>query len=177
MHIILGLLGAIVTILVLLKRLDDVGIDLGWLNPFAWRRRAFRDRLETNPIYAVDVPLDAAGLMLLAVAKRDGELTGLEKATILDLYQEELQLSRKDANALLGTSAHLLHNAGTLTYNLEKVLKPSSEHFSKEQARSTIEMMEQIARTDGTASTEQLALINEARAVLLSRWEAKGKWS
>jgi len=35
MHIILGVLGAIVTILVLLNRLADAGIDVGWLNPFA----------------------------------------------------------------------------------------------------------------------------------------------
>ena len=40
MHIILGALGSIVTILYMLDRL---GIDIGGLNPFYWyRRRAFR---------------------------------------------------------------------------------------------------------------------------------------
>jgi len=39
MHFILGLLGTIVTILILLNRLADAGIDLGGLNPFLWHRR------------------------------------------------------------------------------------------------------------------------------------------
>lgn len=39
MHIVLGLLGTLVTILWLLYRLAEMGIDLGGLNPWAWRRR------------------------------------------------------------------------------------------------------------------------------------------
>ena len=37
MHIILGVLGAVITILILLNRLAEAGIDLGGLNPFLWR--------------------------------------------------------------------------------------------------------------------------------------------
>ena len=54
MHIILGFLGAVVTILVLFKRLSDAGIDIGWLNPFAWRRRrAWRNKYQGNPIFSL----------------------------------------------------------------------------------------------------------------------------
>lgn len=39
MHIVLAVLGSLVTILILLNRLKGLGIDFGWLNPFTWHRR------------------------------------------------------------------------------------------------------------------------------------------
>lgn len=39
MHIILSVLGAVITILILFNRLNANGIDIDWLNPFAWKRR------------------------------------------------------------------------------------------------------------------------------------------
>ena len=39
MHIILGALGTIVTILWLLHRLAEMGVSLGGLNPWLWQRR------------------------------------------------------------------------------------------------------------------------------------------
>ena len=60
MHIVLGLLGAIVTILVLLSRLADAGISLGGLNPFLWhRRRKWQNKMSGDPIFQVDHPMDA----------------------------------------------------------------------------------------------------------------------
>ena len=60
MHIIFGLLGTIVTILILLNRLADAGIDLGGLNPFLWsRRRKWRKQYEGNPVFKIENPMDA----------------------------------------------------------------------------------------------------------------------
>jgi hypothetical protein len=41
MHIIMGILGSIITILVLTNQLSRLGIDVGKLNPFAWHRQWF----------------------------------------------------------------------------------------------------------------------------------------
>lgn len=72
MHI-LAILGAIITILILMRRLDDAGIDIGWLNPFLWRRRRkWRNQLEANPLFSIESPRDLAALLAVAVAKRDG---------------------------------------------------------------------------------------------------------
>ena len=74
MHIILGLLGVIVTILVLLNRLNQGGIDIGWLNPFSWaRRRKFRKEYELHPAFTLESPLDVAALFMVAVAKINGD--------------------------------------------------------------------------------------------------------
>ena len=60
MPAILGLLGTIVTILWLLYRLAEMGIDLGGLNPFLWRRRRkWKKHYEANPIYKIDSPMEA----------------------------------------------------------------------------------------------------------------------
>lgn len=64
MHIILGLLGTIVTILVLINRAQDARIDIGWLNPFTWhRRRAFRNQYQANPAFCLESPMDSAALL------------------------------------------------------------------------------------------------------------------
>ena len=54
MHVILGALGLIVTILILIKRLSDVGIDIGWLDSFKWnRRRKWRQNYRSNPVFDI----------------------------------------------------------------------------------------------------------------------------
>lgn len=67
MHIVLGLLGSIITILFLLDRL---GIDLGGMNPFYWyRRRAFSEKYSSDPIYSIEDPVHVAALMIIGAAK------------------------------------------------------------------------------------------------------------
>ncbi len=80
MHIILGVLGIVVTILILLNRLSESGIDIGWLNPFSWyRRRKYRQQHDLNPIFKLESPLDIAALYLVGVAKADGDITVSQK--------------------------------------------------------------------------------------------------
>jgi len=51
MHIVLGILTSLIAILYFL---DRMGIDLGGLNPFYWRRRrAWARKYGGDPIYAV----------------------------------------------------------------------------------------------------------------------------
>ena len=73
MHVLLGLLGTIVTILVLLYRLSDIGINLGGLNPFSWRRRrAWQQKLEANPIFSLEDPREVAAVLLVGTAEHVG---------------------------------------------------------------------------------------------------------
>ena len=80
MHILLGLLGSIVTILFLLDRL---GIDLGGLNPFGWRRRrAWAKKYGGDPIYSVEDPIHVAALLVIGAAKINGDLTATQNEYI-----------------------------------------------------------------------------------------------
>ncbi len=85
MHILLGLLGSIVTILYIL---DRFGIDLGGLNPFYWyRRRAFAKKYGADPIFSIEDPVHVASLLVIGVAKLDGDLTAAQKAMAQEQFE------------------------------------------------------------------------------------------
>lgn len=177
MHIVLGFLGTVVTILWLLHRLAEMGIDLGGLNPWLWqRRRKWRQQYETNPIFAINDPMDSTALLMTAVAKADGDMTSAEKDELLAVFQEEFSLSKRDAAGLLLASTHLLGRGEEVRSNLEGVLKPSLESFSEEQAGSAIGLLKRISESGGPASEQQIDLIISASEILNKRATPRGKW-
>lgn len=96
MHIVPGILGTIITILILLNRLAEAGIDLGGLSPFLWRRRRrWQKQYEGNPIYKIESPLDVTALLATASVKSDGDMSSEEKAELLGLFQSEFNMSKK----------------------------------------------------------------------------------
>ncbi len=143
---ILAILGVIVTILILLKRLADAGIDLGGFNPFLWqRRRNWKAKLEGNPIYQIDSPMDAVALYMLAVVKADGDMTKEDKHTILDLFVNEFKLSQKEAASLMASSSHLLGDGEEAQENVAKVFEKSLQNFSDSQMQSSRELIRKAA--------------------------------
>ncbi|MES9814139.1 MAG: hypothetical protein ABW161_15175 [Candidatus Thiodiazotropha sp.] len=83
MHIVLGALGAIITILILVNRLSDNGIDIGWLNPFAWKRRhEWSKKYHANPVFSIQSPMDVTALLMVALAKSEGDMSADQKNEI-----------------------------------------------------------------------------------------------
>lgn len=177
MHIVLGLLGALVTLLVVLHRLADAGIDLGGLNPFLWRRRrAWRQKFEANPIFSLEQPIDVAALLVAGVAKIDGDMSVEEKRALLGEFETTFSLSEAKAAALLGSSAHLIGDGEVMRTQLDSVLAPHTERFSKGQVESILEMMERVAHIDGAPTTSQLSLIDGVRRALAPPEPEQGTW-
>jgi len=177
MHVILGLLGAIVTILVLLSRLADAGISLGGLNPFLWhRRRKWQNKMSGDPIYQVDHPMDATALLLTAAAKIDGDISSEQKAMLIESYESEFKLSKKDAAALSISSAYLLGDGQAIRGNLSKVLKPSLPNFSKAQADSAKSLLGRLNGLDASPNPLRVEFIDEAIRLLDEPFGDKGKW-
>ncbi|MBL1321238.1 MAG: TerB family tellurite resistance protein [Methylophaga sp.] len=146
MHIVLALLGSIATILMILSRLADAGIDLGGLNPFLWnRRRKWRKKYDGNPLFKIDTPLDATAILMVATAKADGDMSREDKTLLLNLFETKFNLSKKDAAGLMISSAHLLGNGKEFTKNVKSFLEPSKASFSDIQANSAIELVSTIA--------------------------------
>lgn len=151
MHIILGVLGTIVTILILLNRLAEAGIDLGGLNPFLWnRRRKWQKIYSGNPIYKIESPMDATGILMVAAVKADGDMTREDKKDILYLFENEFNLSKKDAAGLMTSSVHLLGDGAEVRDNVGKFLSLSLSNFTEEQACSAVSLISQVA---GNADT------------------------
>ncbi len=179
MHIILGVLGSIVTVLWLLHRLAEMGIDLGGLNPWLWRRRRrWRQQYQANPIFSLQGPMDATALLLVATAKVDGDISSEEKRELLRLFETEFHQSKRDAAGLMISSTHLLGSGEEVRSQLPKVLKPSLDAFTPEQAQSALELMQHIAEFDGKApSPLQSDLIGEASQVLGKLFQPREKWA
>ncbi|MFK8013832.1 MAG: TerB family tellurite resistance protein [Gammaproteobacteria bacterium] len=177
MHIILGALGSIVTILWLLHRLNDMGVSLGGLNPWLWqRRRRWRSQYDANPVFQIDRPLEATALLLTAVAKADGDMSAQAKTALLDTFEQEFKLSANDASSLLRASVHLLGAGNEVNDNLSGVMAPSVDAFTDEQWTSVQELLERIAKADGSPSVVQRDLLAQIGAFIAQQQQPSGKW-
>lgn len=177
MHIVLGALAAIVTILVLLSRLADAGIYLGGLNPFLWkRRRAWRQKLQGNPIHTLQDPKDIAGLLVVGLAKLGGDISTEEKQAVLREFDATLMLGRRGATELLGSSAFLLGDTREFQEHLDRILDNAREKLSPAQTESVLAIMGRIAAVAGTPSEQQSRLLESARAKLGPAPAPRGTW-
>jgi len=177
MHIVLAALGLIVSILFLLSRLADAGIDLGGLNPFLWkRRRAWRRKVEGNPIFTLQDPLEIASLLVVATAKVDGDMSSEEKKAVLREFEHTLGLKHRVATDLLGSGAYLLGNMQVFQEQVAAFLVNAKERLSPAQAQSVISMMESVAGSTGSASEQQKGLIAATRDCLDPASVPKGTW-
>ena len=175
MHVILGILGSIVTILYMLDRL---GIDLGGMNPFYWyRRRAFAKKYGADPIFSVEDPVHVASLLVIGAAKLDGDLTAEQKEKARTLFESEFSMSSKEAAQLFGSAAHLLAAPLLLEEQLGKFADRNTDRFSPEQAESLVRMMTAVASADGDLSAAQQDFINRMRSACLREEKAEGTWA
>lgn len=177
MHIIISLLGTIVTVLVLLSKLADAGISLGGLNPFLWkRRRKWEKQLTGNPIYNINEPMDASALLMTAAAKADGDMTGSEKALILSAFENEFGLSKKDAAGLLISSVYLLGKGDDVADQLDKIVKPSLMNFTQAQSDSTVSLLNSLCSNEFEPNDLRQQFVAKASNLLQSPFAKTGKW-
>ena len=175
MHVVLGLLGTIVTILYLLSRL---GIDLGGMNPFFWyRRRAFATKYGNDPIYSVEDTVHVAALLVIGAAKLDGDLTAEQKTIAQEQFESEFSLDSREASQLFGSAAHLLAAPQLIDGQLRKLADRNKDRFSHDQARSLVQMMDKVASADGDLTAAQTELINGVQAQFVREEGRQGTWS
>ncbi|NVJ59873.1 MAG: TerB family tellurite resistance protein [Gammaproteobacteria bacterium] len=176
MHIILAALGAVVTILVLINRLSETGIDFGWLNPFAWkRRRNWAKQYHANPVYSVRDPMEVTALLMVALAKSGGDMSSEQKRYIKQEFQNVFGLTEDEASSLIHSSVFLLKENFEQVKNLNKVLAPSVESFSSAQASSALELMTGVVNLDSQTNAFQANLLQEFNSIFLERF--KTTWS
>ena len=147
MHILIGLITAITG---LLFALEHHGIDIGWINPWAWRRkRKWLKKYRENPAFTLDNPMDAAALLLTAVAKIDGDLSLEEKAKLKQIFEEEFKQDSRQASQLLSSSVYLL-GIGVEVFDRPKdVLAPSLDKFTSQQKKSTLDLLKKVMDIGG----------------------------
>jgi tellurite resistance protein len=174
MHIVIGVLSALVTIFYLLDRL---GIDIGGLNPFYWRRRrAWAKKYQGDPIYSVEDPMHVAAILIVGAAKLDGDLTAESKKAAMQQFRSKFSLDTGGASELLGSAAHLLGSPQILDTQLNGLIDKNHKRFTPEQAESMIEMVADVAAADGPLSTKQTEFIDSLRARFIPTKDNQGTW-
>lgn len=163
MPYLLGLLGVVVTALVLLSRLADAGIDLGGLNPFALkRRRSWRRKFEANPLFGLDDPMEVAAVLAVGIAKAGGDMSSEQKRTVLGAFERTFALDRGAAEELLASSAYLVGDGRIFRDQVPDVVARSRERFTDSQIASTLSLVEEVAAVDG-ATERQRELIDRIK--------------
>ena len=174
MQVVLGLLTTVVAILYFLDRL---GIDLGGLNPFYWRRRrAWAAKYQGDPIYSVEDPMHVAALLIVGAAKLDGDLSSEQKKVILTQFRDNFSLDTQSASELLGSAAHLLGGPQVIDKQLSGVVQKSKDRLSTDQAESMLKIMAEVVATGGELSANQSEYIANIRSLLVPPDKSQGTW-
>ncbi len=174
MHIVLGFLTSLITILYLL---DRMGVNLGGLNPFYWqRRRAWAKKYGGDPIYAIEDPMEVAALFVVGIAKLDGDITSDEKKSIVSEFSSNFSLTDREASQLLGSSAHLLGQPQLIGTQLNAVLNRTDNIFTPVQAESLVSMMTAALSSNEHFSTDQTELTESVRKRHPSQVSKGGTW-
>ncbi|HEX5046305.1 MAG TPA: TerB family tellurite resistance protein [Gammaproteobacteria bacterium] len=178
MPIVLGLLTSIVTILWILYRLAEMGVTLGGLNPWAWRRRrAWRQKYDADPLFTLTEPLDVTALLAVATAKADGDMSAAERRALLVEFESTFALNERRASELLAAGVYLLGDGATLRDRLEELVAKWRERFSDAQRVSALELLERVAAASGEPSAQQRQFIARVSAALSPELSQKGIWA
>jgi len=177
MHIILGILGSVITILVLVNQLSRTGVELGGLNPFAWaRRRKWQKKYHADPAFSLDRPMEAVAGLLYVMAKCSGEISREQKEYILTLFQTEFRLSEDKARELLSSSSFLLKDEDKIIDHLKDYLKPSLAKFDDEKRASTLDLLQKVADCEGNRTGKQEEFLNKLSPFFQETPETQRKW-
>ena len=177
MHIILGILGSMITILILVNRLSETGLDIGKLNPFAWfRRNKWQKAYNADPAFSMDRPMEAVAGLLYVMAKCSGEITREQKECLLEIFETEFRLGEREAIDLLSSSSFLLKDEDVTLENLKSYLKPSLAKFDAEKRQSTLDLLQKVADCEGRRSSKQDEFLNQVTPFFQETTEPQRKW-
>ncbi len=172
MHILIGLLTAIATLLYALERL---GVDIGWLNPWAWkRRRAWQKQYTGDPAFGLDKPIEAISLLATAAAKIDGDIAIEEKTRLKTTFQKTFNISEKEAAQLLGASNYLLRDGAMVCDHPDKVMHRSKDKMSAEQIESALTMLAKVIQVGSGPSTLQTEFFAKVKQTLQPDTDSQG---
>lgn len=178
MGIVLEILGLIITFTMAMEALRRFGIDVGWLNPLTFfRRRAWRKKVTTPPLYTLEHPVDVVAVLALATVQTSGSITVQQKTGVQALLQEKLSLSESDAGSLWLASAHMLRNRSLAVSELPAVLQRSAGKFTDYHVQTLQAMMRAAALIEPPINAAQQELMDAVDAYFAKKKASSGPWS
>ena len=175
MHVLIGLLTAIAGLIWALVAMQRAGISLS--SPFAlFRRYQWNRNYSRKPLHSLNEPMDVVAVLLLGLAKCEGEISAEQKKQLLSMFEQEFKISSDEASDLLLASVHLIRNEIYLVDQIDKVLEPSLSRFTDAHIRAVDTLMMRVASIEGPPNEEQLKLIEAVRCQFGLGKRGSGKW-
>ena len=177
MHIVLSIITALAGLAWALSSLQKSGFDINSLNPFLWHRRSkWRQKHDTKPIYKLSEPLDVAAVLLLGIAKCEGEVSAEQKNELVKIFQNDFHLDANQASDQLLASSHLLRDEIYIVDNLNKLLEISGPKFTPNQTASLMTLMQQLAEIESPINLEQQKLIDATQKYFAKIQKGSKNW-
>lgn len=177
MHIVIGIITALAGLIWALVSLQRAGFNISSLDPFAWYRRTqWKKKYGAKPLYNLGTPLEVAAVLLLGVAKCEGEISSEQKKALLALFESDLRQTPDEAADLLLASAHMIRNEIYLVDHLPKILEKSAGEFSEAHLSMLLKLMRKISQLEGAANQEQEKLITATGQYFAARNAKKKSW-
>ncbi|MDP3226363.1 MAG: phenylacetic acid degradation protein [Acidovorax sp.] len=178
MGVVLQILGLVITFTMAMEALRRFGIDVGWLNPLTFfHRRAWRKKVSTPPLYALDHPVDVVAVLALATVQTTGAITVEQKVGVQALLRDHLALNDADGSNLLVASAHLLRNRPLDVSELAAVLAKSADQFTDYHLQTLKAVMRSAALIEPPINPAQQQLMDAVDAYFAKKQAASGPWS
>jgi hypothetical protein len=174
---VIAILTALTAFVWALYRLHTSGFDLRALNPFHWlRRMKWQNQINTKSIHAIENPMEAAALLVVAIAKLDGEITREQRNFIIQLFVNEFSLTESAANDLYAVSSYLLKNVNNIIPEVRLILEPCKAAFKPNHIETLLEMLNKTASEENSPTVAQSELILAVRKQLIPGEDDKFNW-
>ena len=80
MHVVIGVLTALAGLIWAIVALQKAGVSISAFNPFLWHRRMnWKNNISEKPLYTLSDPMEVAAVLILGVAKCEGEISAEQK--------------------------------------------------------------------------------------------------
>ena len=176
MHILIGLITAVAGLIWALHSLQNAGVNLNAFNPFTWmRRRKWEKQLGIKPMHALTSSMDAAALLVVAMAKEHGDITRESKLEILSLFETEFGIKRSKSIEMYSSSVYMLQGALNMADEVRHILKPSKKDFGNNQVTKLLDMLNTVACLEDTTEGQK-AIIKAVEQELTLKAEQPEKW-
>lgn len=165
MHILIGIITAIGGLLWALHSLQTSGVNLNDFNPFTWiRRRQWEKKLGTKPMHALVSSMEAAALLVVAIAKEEGEVTRDTKLEILAMFENDFGISRSAALEMFSASSYMLADVMDMPSEVRHVMKPSKDTFTDSHVEKLLAMLAKVAALETEPTEHQLKIIEAVKS-------------
>ena len=114
-------------------------------------------------MHALTNSMDAAALLVVSIAKAEGEVTRDSKMEILALFEQEFGIKRGQSIELFSSSTYMLGDIMNMASEVRHVLAPTKEAFESSHIDKLLTMLNQVANLEEEPSANQLAIIDAVK--------------